>query len=72
MARPTRIQTSDVSVGPLVTPSSLLGGAPMAAAVWATLILFSNLSAFASRAANAFSPLGGSEHGRDLESVAPG
>ena len=70
MARRTRTQTSDVSVGPLVTPSFLLEGAPMAAAVWATLILFDNLSAFASCAAYALSPLGGSEDGRDLESVA--
>ena len=70
MARPTRTQTSDVSVGLLVAPSFLLGGALIAAAVWATPILFNNISALTSCAANAFSPLGGSVNGRDLESVA--
>ena len=59
MARPTRTQTSDVSVGLLVAPSFLLGGARIAAVVWATPVLFNNISALISCAANAFSPLGG-------------
>lgn len=70
MARPTRTQTSDVSVGLLVAPSFLLGGALISAAVWATPIRFNNVSPLTRRAANAFPPLGGTANGRDLESVA--
>jgi hypothetical protein len=70
MAGPTRTQTSDVSVGLLVAPSFLLGGALIAAAVWAPPILFNNISALTRCAANAFSPLGGSVNGRGLESLA--